>query len=129
MQTDGKLRILVAEDDPDTANGLARLISHMGFESRVCYTGLQCLAWVAEFQPQIVLLDLGMPEIDGFEVAERIRESPPVNRPVLVALTGYGRQVDRERTARAGFALHLLKPALAGDIKRAIEQACRLLPG
>lgn len=129
MQTDAKLRILIAEDDHDTANGLARLLTHMGFESRVCYTGLQCLACVEEFQPQIVLLDLGMPEIDGFKVAERIRESASASRPVLVALTGYGRQVDRERTARAGFALHLLKPALAGDIKTAIEQACRLLPG
>jgi len=129
VQTDAKLRILIAEDDHDTAGALARLLSHMGFESRVCYTGLQCLACVEEFQPQIVLLDLGMPEIDGFEVAERIRESASASRPVLVALTGYGRQVDRERTARAGFALHLLKPALAGDIKTAIEQACRLLPG
>jgi CheY-like chemotaxis protein len=129
VQTDAKLRILVNDDDHDTAEGLMRLLRHMGFDSRACYTGLECLACLEDFKPQIVLLDLCMPEFDGFEVAKRIRESPSLNRPVLIALTGYGRQVDRERTADAGFAVHLLKPALAGDIKAAIEQACRLLPG
>lgn len=128
MQTDAKLRILIAEDDRDTAEGLTLLLRHMGFESRACYTGLQCLACIKDFQPQIVLLDLGMPEIDGFEVAKRIRESNSLNGPVLVALTGYGRQVDRERTAEAGFVQHLLKPVRADEIKLAIEQARRLLP-
>jgi CheY-like chemotaxis protein len=128
VQTDAKLRILIAEDDRDSAEVLTRLLRHMGFESRACYTGLQCLACIKDFQPQIVLLDLGMPEIDGFEVARRIRESNSLNCPVLVALTGYGRQVDRERTAEAGFVQHLLKPVRADEIKLAIEQARRLLP-
>jgi two-component system CheB/CheR fusion protein len=126
-QDDTKLRILVAEDDRDTAEGITRLLTHMGYESQACFSGDQCLASVKDFQPQVMLLDLGMPEIDGFEIARRIRESHPSNSPVLVALTGYGQQADRERTAQAGFISHLLKPVLAQDIKRAIEEATRIL--
>ena len=127
VQDGAKLRILVAEDDRDTAEGLTRLLRHMGFEAQACFAGLQCLTTLKDFQPQIVLLDIGMPEIDGYEIAKRIRESLPSNPPVLMALTGYGRPADRERTAQAGFACHLLKPVLASDLKAAIEQARRQL--
>jgi CheY-like chemotaxis protein len=121
------LRILVIEDNRDAADGLARLLEHMGFESQACYTGRHGLECMDHFRPQIVLLGLGMPDMDGYEIAENIRERHGAKQPILVACTGYGRAADRDRTARAGFALHLLKPVSVDQLKATIEQAHRLL--
>jgi CheY-like chemotaxis protein len=127
VQDQETLRILVIEDNRDAADGLARLFEHMGFISLACYTGQQSLERLDDFGPQVVLLGLGMPDMDGFEIASTIRERYGHKQPFLIACTGYGRAADRDRTAQAGFALHVLKPVLADELKATIEQARSLL--
>lgn len=100
-------RILVVDDNVDFAETLRRFLSFKGYEVRSVHSGESALRVAAEFDPAVILLDLGMPGIDGFQVAARLRDKPIV----LVALTGYGQPEDRRRTAEAGFAHHLLKPA------------------
>ena len=70
------------------------------------------------FDPHVVLLDIGLPELDGFEVAKRIRQQPTLNNIVLVAMTGYGRETDRQRSQEAGFDHHLVKPADFGKVQQ-----------
>jgi len=102
-------RILVVDDNADAAQTLSSLLALDGHSVQVAFAGPQALQSVESFRPHIVLLDIGLPGIDGYEVARRIRESHP--RPIhLVALTGYGQDADRERARMAGFAEHLVKP-------------------
>jgi PAS domain S-box-containing protein len=101
-------RILVVDDNVDAADLLAELLAGMGYETRTVYDGRAALAADAEFAPDIALLDIGLPELDGYEVARRLRAR---GRPVrLVALTGYGRDTDRAAALAAGFDAHLVKP-------------------
>ena len=103
-------RILVVDDNEDAANATAMLIEDMGGESRVAYDGEGALAVLQEYQPEVILLDIGMRGLDGYETCQRIRRLLG-NRVVLVALTGFGQEQDKERATRAGFDAHLTKPA------------------
>ena len=103
-------RILVIDDNQDAANATAMLIEEMGGESRVAYDGESALAVLQEYQPEVILLDIGMRGLDGYETCQRIRRVLG-NRVVLVALTGFGQEQDKERATRAGFDAHLTKPA------------------
>jgi CheY-like chemotaxis protein len=127
VQDQETLRILVIEDNRDAADGLAKLLEHLGFKSLACYTGRESLERLDDFGPQVVLLGLGMPDMDGFEIARTIRERYGPRQPVLVACTGYSRAADRDRTAQAGFTLHVLKPVLTDELKATIEHARSLL--
>ncbi|WP_139559712.1 ATP-binding protein [Methylotetracoccus oryzae] len=103
-------RLLVVDDSRDAADTLALLLQTSGAEVRVAYDGPSALKVVSEFKPAAVLLDLGMPGMDGYETARRIRELPGGTEMVLIALTGWGQDDDRRRTREAGFDHHLVKP-------------------
>jgi signal transduction histidine kinase/CheY-like chemotaxis protein len=104
-------RVLVVDDNRDAAESLGVLLSLLGAEVRVVNDGPAALEILSEYQPSVVLLDIGMPGMDGYEVARRIRERPEFRDLMLIALTGWGQEDDRRRTSQAGFDHHLLKPA------------------
>ena len=116
-------RLLVVDDNQDAADSLAMLLRLQGHEVRVAYSGLAALEMTKTYTPDVVFLDIGMPGMDGYEVARRMRQQPGLEKTVLAALTGWGQQEDRRRTAEAGFDHHLVKPPepqildslLAGD--------------
>jgi PAS domain S-box-containing protein len=104
-------RVLVVDDNTDAADSLGMLLQFLGAEVLVVHDGRSALAAVKTFNPAVVLLDLGMPEMNGLEVARRMREDPQCKDTTLVALTGWGQREDRRRTHAAGFDYHLVKPA------------------
>jgi DNA-binding response OmpR family regulator len=99
------------DDSKDAANSLAVLVQTWGHQARVAHDGSVALEIAREFRPEVVLLDLGLPGMSGFEMAERLRKEPGLEKSFLVALTGYGTEDDRRRTFEAGFDAHLVKPA------------------
>ncbi|MFL5308738.1 MAG: ATP-binding protein [Polyangia bacterium] len=103
-------RVLVVDDNVDNADTLGELLQLMGNEVRVAYDGEAALAVVAEFRPTAVLLDLGMPRMNGYDVCRRMREQPGSKLMLIVAMTGWGQPEDRRRTEAAGFDRHLVKP-------------------
>jgi signal transduction histidine kinase len=103
-------RILVVDDNEDSAMSLAMLLEISGHEVRTANDGLESIDMAAEFRPDIVLMDLGMPKLNGYEAASRIRAQPWGEGMILVAVTGWGQEEDRRRTAEAGFDSHLVKP-------------------
>jgi signal transduction histidine kinase/DNA-binding response OmpR family regulator len=104
-------RVLVVDDNTDGAESLALLLQLAGHEVRIAHNGPQALDSVESFAPQLVLLDIGLPGMDGYEVARRLRTKPNLEGMLLVALTGYGREEDVRRSREAGFHHHLVKPA------------------
>jgi PAS domain S-box-containing protein len=121
-------RVLVADDLRDSADSLALLIGAMGHEVRVAYDGEQALQEAEAFRPDVALLDLGMPKLNGFDLCRRIRDAP-WGRPMrLVAQSGWGQEEDRRRTAAAGFDHHIVKPidpAALGELLRTLAPAAR----
>jgi PAS domain S-box-containing protein len=103
-------RVLVIDDMPEVAEALAFLLDVLGATVRVAHSGEQGLEVCAEFKPDLVLLDLSMPQMDGFETARRLRELPAGRSARLVAVTGFGERQSRARTQEAGFESHLVKP-------------------
>jgi PAS domain S-box-containing protein len=116
-------RVMVVDDNRDAAETLAALLGQLGHEVLVANDGHQALRMMAGYAPQLVFLDLGMPGLSGYEVAEAIRRDPRHAGVRLVALTGWGGEADRERTARAGFDHHLTKPATADAIEEVLSKA------
>ncbi len=112
------LRVLVVDDNVDAATALELLLQESGHLVRVAHTGPTGLAAALEFRPDVMLLDIGLPELDGFEVAKRIRQQPTLDNIVLVAMTGYGRETDRQRSKEAGFDHHLVKPVDFGRVRQ-----------
>jgi CheY-like chemotaxis protein len=105
------LRVLVVDDNHDSADTVAMLLRRTGHEVRVAYSGEEALEEGPEFRPDIVVLDLGLPEMDGYEIARLLRQDPQVKNSRFIALSGYGQQSDRERSRTEGFDAHLVKPA------------------
>ncbi|CAN5223945.1 hypothetical protein BH10PSE16_BH10PSE16_30970 [soil metagenome] len=114
-------KILVVDDNPDAAAMLGELLRLLGHEVRVAFGGREAMAAALMFRPDIVFLDIGLPDIDGYAVARQLRAQPETARMVLVALTGYGQSEDRLRTQEAGFDHHLVKPADASQIIEIVE--------
>ena len=110
-------RVLVVDDNHDAADSLGMLLQFLGAEVMVVHDGHAALAALKGFQPAVVLLDLGMPGMNGLEVARRMREDPATRSITLVALTGWGQREDRRRTTEAGFDYHLVKPADLGVLQ------------
>ena len=106
-----RCRVLVVDDNADAAESLALLLQFAGHDVRVCHEGAAALAEAETFQPEVVLLDIGLPGMDGYEVARRLRAQPDLDKTLLVALTGYGQAEDLCRSRDAGFDRHLVKPA------------------
>jgi CheY-like chemotaxis protein len=104
-------RVLVVDDNRDAAESLGMLLKLVGADVLVVYSGPDALEAFVTYKPSVVLLDIGMPGMDGLEVARRIRERPESQDVTLIALTGWGQDEDRERSAIAGFDYHLIKPA------------------
>jgi CheY-like chemotaxis protein len=105
------LRILVVDDSEDAAHTLATLLEISGYEMHIAHDGEQALAVAESCRPDVVLLDIGMPKLNGYEVCRRFRELDWGRRMIVIALTGWGQDQDRQRTADAGFNHHLVKPA------------------
>jgi len=117
-----RLRILVVDDNFDAATTLATLLQKQGHDVRAAHDGPAALELVASERPDLVFLDIGMPAMDGHEVAERIRSTPGNENVMLVALTGWGQEGDRRRTREAGFDHHLVKPPEPRAVETVIEQ-------
>jgi signal transduction histidine kinase len=116
-------RILVADDNRDAAEALSLQLQLAGHDVRTAYDGIETLTVAKTFDPDIVLLDLGMPKMDGYEAARQLRLRPASRRVTLIALTGWGQQQDRQRTADAGFDAHLVKPVAEAQLFRALMLA------
>ena len=127
---DARQRILVVDDNLDGADMLATMLNLSGYETRTANDGPNALETAREFAPKVVFLDLGMPGMDGFEVARRMRADKQLSSAVLIALTGWGSADDKRKTKEAGFDYHLTKPvdssavySLLADLPRAAGQA------
>jgi CheY-like chemotaxis protein len=105
-----KLRVLVCDDDKDTVAILTALLREEGYEVRGVYSGHAVLDRVRDFGPDVVLLDIGMPQISGYEVARELRERYASARPLLIAVTGHSKPTDRTLAQLAGFDHHFAKP-------------------
>ena len=104
------LRILVVDDNRDAADSLAMLLRTSGNDIRTAYDGAEAVQVANDFEPEVVLLDIGLPNMDGHEVAQRIRQEPWARRTCLIAVTGWSDEADRARSRAAGFDHHLVKP-------------------
>ena len=106
----GSRRILVVEDNADSAASLALMLQYMGHETRTAHDGMAALTMAEEFLPQVILLDIGLPKLSGYDAAQLIRELPCGEGIFMIALTGWGHDEARRRAAEAGFDLHMVKP-------------------
>jgi CheY-like chemotaxis protein len=125
-RTDGR-RLLIVDDNVDAAEMLSVLLESAGHQTMVAHDGPEALEMLVRFRPEVAILDLGLPVMDGYELAQRIRTAAPngARPPVLVALTGYGQATDRARTRQAGFAAHLVKPVDVAELLRTIDEVGR----
>jgi CheY-like chemotaxis protein len=103
-------RVLIVDDNEDAAELLALLLRDQGYETMVAYDGPAALEAVHGFLPEVVILDIGLPVMDGYELASRLRQREGGSAMKLIAITGYGQAADRERSRAAGFDAHLVKP-------------------
>jgi CheY-like chemotaxis protein len=116
------LRILVVDDNRDAAASLGMVLGKLGAQVQVAHDGRSALDAFGSFEPEVVLLDIGMPEMDGYEVARALRERDPDGRATLVALTGWGQEEARRRAREAGFEHHLVKPAEFDRLQRLLAE-------
>jgi CheY-like chemotaxis protein len=103
-------RVLVVDDNVDSADSTAAILRTSGHEVEVAYSAQKALEMAVEYQPDIMLLDIGLPDMDGYEVANHLRQTPELKEMRLIAITGYGQQSDRQRSREAGFDEHVVKP-------------------
>jgi len=115
-------RVLVVDDNVDAAESTAAFLRLEGHEVKAVHDGLQALASLKVFDPHVVVLDIGLPGLDGYAVARQLRERGDTSHVLLIALTGYGQKEDRQRAADAGFDYHFVKPADPREIQVAIER-------
>jgi CheY-like chemotaxis protein len=107
----------------DAAASLSTLLSLEGHEVRVAHDGSAALKVAEDFEPDVVVLDIGLPRMDGYQVARHLREQPAMETVLLVALTGYGQDEDRRRAHEAGFNVHLIKPVDLDALQNALAHA------
>ena len=119
------LRILVVDDNGDAADSLAMLLRATGNDIRTAYDGLEAVQVASEFRPEVVLLDIGLPKIDGHEVAQRIRKEPWGRQMCLIAVTGWSDETDRARSRASGFNHHLVKPLDTGHLAQLLGSVGR----
>jgi PAS domain S-box-containing protein len=119
------LRVLVVDDNRDAANSLEALIQSMGQDVRVAYDGESGLRLAQSFHPDVVLLDIGLPHISGYDVAHELRKDRATKPPLLVAVTGWGQEADRQRAAEAGFDHHFVKPVSEAALRSVLSEAAR----
>jgi len=115
-----RFRILVVDDNPDSAMSLAMMLSMMGHETRTAHDGEAAVSTAEEFRPRVVLLDIGLPKLNGYEVAQRIRQQTWGESMFLVAVTGWGQDEDRQRSVDVGMNLHMVKPVEPAALDRVL---------
>jgi CheY-like chemotaxis protein len=114
---------LVVEDLRDSADSMAILLKHWGYQSEIVYDGERACEVAATFHPEVVLLDIGLPGMDGCELAQRLRQLPETANRLLVAISGFGREADIQRCKEAGIDRHFLKPADPDELKQLLAKA------
>ncbi len=120
--TEGGGRVLIVDDNEDAAVLLGEALSRRGYTIRVVHDGPSALAIIDEYEPQIAVLDIGLPVMDGYELSRQLRVSYPPGRLRLIAVTGYGQPSDRQRARSAGFDEHLVKPVSVNEIEAVIQK-------
>jgi signal transduction histidine kinase len=115
-------RILVVDDNRDAADSLAMLLRLLGNQVHTAHDGLEAVGAAAAFQPEIILLDIGLPKLNGYEAARRIRQQPGSSSMVLIALTGWGQEEDRRRSREAGFDYHMTKPVEFAALQKLLAE-------
>ena len=128
LPTRPSLRVLVVDDNVDTATSLALLLRDLGDDVRTAHDGPAALEVALDYRPDVALLDIGLPGLDGFEVAKRMRQQPVLQKSVLVAMTGYGKELDRQRSQEAGFDHHLVKPIKFERVQRILASVSEKAP-
>jgi PAS domain S-box-containing protein len=123
------LRVLVVDDNWDAAASLGVVLRRAGHNTRTAHDGLQALTAAEQFRPDVVLLDIGLPKLNGYEVAQRIREQPWGSRTALIATTGWGQTADRTKSQESGFDHHLVKPIDPGTLLRLVALAAQPVGG
>lgn len=113
-----RFRILVVDDNHDSALSLAMMLSIMGHETRTAHDGESAVTTAESFLPDVVLLDIGLPKLNGYEVAQRIREQAWGASMFLIAVTGWGQDEDRQRSSEVGLNVHMVKPVEPAALER-----------
>jgi CheY-like chemotaxis protein len=113
-----RLRILIVDDNVDTLLSFSMLLKKSGNDVQTAHDGLLALQTALDYLPDVVLLDIGLPGLNGYEVARQLRQQPKLKNIVLVALTGYGQESDRQASMKAGFDHHLIKPARMEQVRK-----------
>jgi CheY-like chemotaxis protein/two-component sensor histidine kinase len=122
---DDSVKILVVDDNVDSAEMLAAALSAKGYETRVAHDAPVAMRIAAEFRPSVAFLDIGLPVMDGYELAAHLRQRPELNGMKLVALTGYGQESDRQKSREAGFHHHLVKPVDFTAVESVLAECTR----
>ncbi len=122
-------RILVVDDNRDSAESMAMLLQLCGHQTWLAFDGSSAVSLAAEHSPDVVVLDIGLPGMDGYQVARTLRGLPQTSDSLLIALTGYGQEQDRQRSKAAGFSQHLVKPVDVESLLQAIARYQRARPG
>ena len=122
-----RLRVLVVDDNRDSADSLRMLLGALGNEAKTAYDGQRALEVAVELRPELVILDIGLPSMSGYDVVKRMRAMPEASSAVIVALTGYGSESDRHRSAEAGFDDHLVKPVDFARLEELLARTRRVL--
>ena len=118
-------RLMVIDDNKDAAESMSMLLELWGHEVMCAYDGQSALEAATQFRPDAVFLDIGLPGMDGYEIAERLRELPSASHTVLVAIPGYGQDEDRRRSRDAGIDHHLIKPVAPETLHKLLETLSR----
>ena len=118
-----RMRVLVVDDNRDSADSMRMLLDASGQDARCVYDGVSALEIAESFRPEVVLLDIGMPSMDGYQVVRELRARNLAPRPVIAALTGWGQDSDKKKTHEAGFDHHFTKPVAADALMAFLEKA------
>jgi len=120
--TPHRFKILVVDDNHDSALSLAMMLSIMGHETRTAHDGESAVTSAQSFLPDVVLLDIGLPKLNGYEVAQRIRESSWGTSMFLIAVTGWGQDEDRQRSSEVGLNVHMVKPVEPSALEKLLAE-------
>jgi CheY-like chemotaxis protein len=115
--------VFIVDDNPDGANSLALLLQLEGHETEAAHSSQDALERIEAFRPDVALLDIGLPGMDGYELLQRLRALPALAHTTFVAVTGYGQASDRERIRNSGFHAHLVKPVNLSHLLHVIDEA------
>ena len=120
-----RMNILIVDDDKDSAMTLGWLVEMLGQDYKVAHTGQEALDMAAEYNPTLVLMDISLPGMSGYEACEKMRENPAFANTIIAAQTGWGEEQHRQKTKEAGFDHHLVKPISVANLKELLDTVQR----